>query len=101
MWLHAGISTLKMGRKNADSLVGLSTLAKQKYSAAETKAVDMKALRFRKRPNLGHYSLYIKGFELDVITEIYSRAQGGSIPSDWAKAAGWYKAPETIPPDVF
>jgi hypothetical protein len=101
MWVHAGMPTLKMGRKNADSLVGLPTLAQRNYNAAETKAIDMKALRFRKRPNLGHYSLYVKGFELDTITEIYSRAQSGSIPSDWAKAAGWHRAPKTRPPDAF
>jgi hypothetical protein len=90
-----------MGRKNADSLVGLPTLIQRNYNAAETKGIDMKTLRFRKRPNLGHYSLYVKGFKLDTITEIYPSSQGGLIPLEWAKAAGWHKAPKTPPPDAF
>lgn len=100
-WTHPGTSTMKMGRKNADSLVGLPGSTQRGYSAAGTKVVDMKTLRFRKRPGLGHYSLFVKGFELDTITEVYSPAQGGAIPSQWVQAVDWHNAPTTAPPDAF
>jgi Heterokaryon incompatibility protein (HET) len=103
MYSHPGMHSSKMGRKNADSLVGLPTLTQRNYNAAERKGVDMKTLRFRKRPNVGqgHYSLYLKGFQLDTITDVYHSSQGGSIPSEWAKAGGWHKAPKGPPPDEF
>ena len=98
---HAGMSDFRMSRTNSNSLVGLPTLTQPKYNAAETNAIDMKTLRFRKRPKLGHYSLYVKGFELDTIAEVYSQSQNGSIPSEWAKVAGWHQVPKTRPPDAF
>ena len=44
-----GIDGLRMGRKNADSLVGLPNLTHRNYNAAETKSLDKKVFRFRKR----------------------------------------------------
>jgi hypothetical protein len=44
-----GIDGLRMGRKNADSLVGLPNLTHRNYNAAETKRLDKKVFRFRKR----------------------------------------------------
>jgi hypothetical protein len=44
-----GIDGLRMGRKNADSLVGLPNLTHRNYNAAETKSLDRKVFRFRKR----------------------------------------------------
>ncbi|KAL9088486.1 MAG: hypothetical protein Q9165_006210 [Trypethelium subeluteriae] len=44
-----GVEGMKMGRKNADPLVGLPTLTHRNYKAAETKGLDMKSFRFRKR----------------------------------------------------
>lgn len=44
-----GVDGMKMGRKNADALVGLPSLTQRNYNAAETKGLDTKTFRFRKR----------------------------------------------------
>lgn len=44
-----GIDGLRMGRKNADSLVGLPNVTHRNYNAAETKKLEGKVFRFRKR----------------------------------------------------
>ncbi|KAI9696674.1 MAG: hypothetical protein M1820_008048 [Bogoriella megaspora] len=44
-----GVDGMKMGRKNADALVGMPTLTQRNYNAAETKGLDTKTFRFRKR----------------------------------------------------
>jgi len=49
MVLGPGIDGMRMGRKNADSLVGLPNLTHRNYNAAETKGLDRKTFRFRKR----------------------------------------------------
>lgn len=63
---HPGMDMVKMGRKNADPLVGNLEDGTSIYRAAQLTKVDLKVLRFRKReiqPDcLGHYSLYVKGF---------------------------------------
>lgn len=101
MYSHAGINTLKMGRKNADTLVGLPTLTQRNYNAAETKGIDMKALKFRRRAKMKHYSMYVSGFILDTVAEVQHSSQSGSIPQEWAEAGGWHKAPNSNPPDEF
>lgn len=104
MYSQAGIHELKMGRKNADTLVGLppsNQSLMRNYNAAQTKIVDVKALKFRRRPKMGHYSMYVKGFILDVVDEVQPSSQGGAIPREWARAAGWRNAPESDPPDEF
>jgi hypothetical protein len=90
MYSQAGIPGLKMGRKNADPLVGLPSLTHRNYNAAETKKIDMKTFRFRKRAShgLNHFSLYIKGFEFDTIDKVQNSSQGGAIPSEWADFGG-------------
>lgn len=87
-----GNSMLRMGRKNADPLVGLPQDGHRNYSAAQNTKVDHKSenrLRFRKRPMLGHYSLYTKGFIFDKIVEAREPARLGCIPETWTKLAGW------------
>jgi len=188
---RAGIGQ-RMGRKNADILVGLPDLSQQNYSAAETKKLDLKVYRFRKRvadeklrydhvdsristPNaktsqndrdgkaqdtekdqdrdtdkdqgkdaeedqhkdkendqskdkekdqrkdsgepagpennrrsdkegkvirLRHFSLYVRGFELDKIVHVQSPSQNGAIPKDWAAFAGWSDV-KGSPPSKF
>lgn len=63
---HPGMDMVKMGRKNADPLVGSLENNAGIYRAAHLTKVDSKSLRFKKReiqPNgLSHYSLYVKGF---------------------------------------
>ncbi|KAF1847634.1 HET-domain-containing protein [Cucurbitaria berberidis CBS 394.84] len=94
---HAGP---KMSRINADHLVGLPSLTQRNYSAAETKGVDLKALRFRKRPTLGHYSMYVRGFVLDQIQDVEQVARNGGIPREWADLEHWENA-KGHPPDAF
>ncbi|KAI9691560.1 MAG: hypothetical protein M1822_007631 [Bathelium mastoideum] len=101
---QAGVHTLKMARKNADSLVGLPTSSQnyqQNYNAAETKGIDFKVLCFKKRVKMKHHSLYAKGFVLDTISELQPSSQGGAIPSSWARAGAWRNAPHSDPPDAF
>jgi len=104
MYSQAGVHELKMGRKNADTLVGLppsNQSLMRNYNAAQTKVVDRKSLRFRRRSKMKRYSMYVKGFILDSIEEVQPSSQGGAIPRQWAKAAGWRNAPESDPPDDF
>jgi len=49
MVLGPGIDGMRMGRTNADSLVGLPNLTNRNYNAAETKGLNRKIFRFRKR----------------------------------------------------
>ena len=44
-------------------------------------------MRFVKRS--GHYSLYLKGFILDAVDIVEVPPQGGNIPEEWLKLAGW------------
>ncbi|KAK8060052.1 hypothetical protein PG996_009982 [Apiospora saccharicola] len=89
---HPGMHFPRTGRKNADPLVGLPEDGDRNYSAAqkhkpeesEDKASN---LEFRKRPVLGHYSFYVKGFVLDEIDEVAAPAYGGNIPKAWADVA--------------
>jgi hypothetical protein len=67
---QAGIDGLKMNRRSADPLVGSPSLTQKNYSAAETKGVDMKSLRFRRRTEFNHFSMYVRGFFLDEVAEI-------------------------------
>ena len=101
---QAGVHTLKMGRKNADTLVGLPSSSQsfqRNYNAAETKGIDLKTFRFQKRVAMKHHSMYVKGFILDTIFELQPSSQGGAIPSGWAKASGWRNVPTSDPPDDF
>lgn len=106
MYSQAGTG-MKMGRKNADTLVGLPSMTQRNYNAAETKQIDIECLKFRKRPDdpkgnfKGHFSMYVKGFVLDEITEVQHSSQSGCIPQDWAELGGWRDPLKTNPPDAF
>ncbi|KAK8053195.1 hypothetical protein PG996_012496 [Apiospora saccharicola] len=87
-----GNSMLRMGRKNADPLVGLPQDGHRNYSAAQNTKVDYESenrLRFRKRRTLGYHSLYTKGFIFDEIEEVCEPARLGAIPETWTKLAGF------------
>jgi hypothetical protein len=92
IFLHPGMDMVKMGRKNADPLVGIPQDGHRNYSAGQSNEVDMKSLKFRKRARLGHYSLYVKGFCFDRVDEVAQVSQGGAIPATWLDMAGWSKA---------
>lgn len=180
MVLGPGIDGMRMGRTNADSLVGLPNVTHRNYNAAETKGLDKKTFRFRKRQtesarhtngsktlapvvqnsgvstsseagsplaqanglpkepasptdvgsnedvatihvngsatkvlqengvatpqssevSLNHFSLYVKGFILDTIAGVQPSSQSGSIPTAWARFAGWEQM-EGTPPEHF
>ncbi|KAH6672878.1 heterokaryon incompatibility protein-domain-containing protein [Halenospora varia] len=99
MMPHAGMQAMKMGRKNADPLVGLPILQKN-YDAGEGQDIDRAALRFVKRA--GHYSMFVKGFILDTVAKVEVPSQGGAIPEEWLKLAGYNpSANESEVPEEF
>jgi hypothetical protein len=100
----AGVHTMKMGRKNADPLVGLppsSQALERNYNAAETRGVVKEKLKFIKRTKMSHWSMYVEGFVLDEVFEIQPSSQSGAIPRSWARAGKWAGVPESDPPDDF
>jgi Heterokaryon incompatibility protein (HET) len=100
MFSQPGAAGIKMSRKNADPLVGLPSITQRNYAAAETKSIDMKSLKFRKRVDLEHFSMYVKGFVLDTVVEVSQLSRNGQIPQEWAELADWPGA-DGNPPDAF
>ncbi|XDG03560.1 hypothetical protein ABKA04_003175 [Annulohypoxylon sp. FPYF3050] len=98
---HPGMNIQKTGRINADPLVGLPQDDHRNYNAAQTRSTDLASLKFRKRPLLGHYSLYVKGFIFDEIQRVEDASQNGPIPASWLELGGWNDAQKTHPPDEF
>ncbi|KAK8017008.1 hypothetical protein PG993_015197 [Apiospora rasikravindrae] len=96
---HPGMRVKRMGRANADPLVGQPTDGHRNYSAAQTRHVNLEVLKFRKRPDLGHYSMYVQGFQLDEVVQVVDASQGGSIPTSWLRLGGWEWPYEDDPPD--
>jgi hypothetical protein len=89
---HPGMDMVKMGRKNADPLVGIPQDGHRNYNAGQTKKLDLQTLKFRRRPRCHHYSLYVKGFWLDTVESVAQVSQGGAIPGAWLDMAGWPEA---------
>ncbi|KAI0136394.1 heterokaryon incompatibility protein-domain-containing protein [Xylariales sp. AK1849] len=96
----------KMGRKNADPLVGPPEDGHRNYTAAQTKIADFSTLRLKRRP--GHHSLYVKGFILGRIDAVGPPSQNGAIPQAWfgEELGNWEEAlkegdPIQEPPDDF
>ena len=50
--------------------------------------------------SLNHFSLYVMGFILDTIASVQPSSQSGSIPTPWARFAGWEQM-EGTPPEHF
>ncbi|KAL5380794.1 hypothetical protein DPSP01_007595 [Paraphaeosphaeria sporulosa] len=106
---HPGMDMVKMGRKNADPLVGTPQDGRRNYNACQLWGVDVDDIKFRRRARLGHYSLYVKGFRFDQVEEVSHVSQAGTIPSAWLDLAKWSKARRTRglwddpgdPPDDF
>jgi hypothetical protein len=88
----------KMGRQNADSLVGLPGLNQINYNAAGTKEVNMEVLKFWRRKS--SYSMYVQGFQFDKVNKVEVASQGGAIPKDWVDQVGWKDTRED-PPEEF
>ena len=90
----------KTSRANADPLVGSPQDGHRNYNAAGSEKLDKKKLKFKKRPLLNHYSLYVQGFELDEIVKVKPASQRGGIPLSWLKLGG-YEDITKDPPDEF
>lgn len=107
LYRHPGMHELgRIGRMNADPLVGLPQDGHKNYSAAQNTKVDYDSdwrLRFRKRPMSNHCSLFTEGFILAKIDSVAEPARLGAIPETWTKVAGWEDAVEgqTDPPVEF
>ena len=98
---HApGMDMRKTSRANADPLVGSPMDGHRNYNAAGSEKLHIDILKFKKRPVLGHYSLYVNGFELDTVEVVADASQLGSIPRDWLKLGGWEDL-KRDPPDQF
>lgn len=88
----------RIGRQNADSLVGLPQDGHKTYSAAQNTKLDYRRLKFRKRsgkregPGSGHSSLYTEGFILGKVDVVEEPARLGGIPKTWTELAGWKNA---------
>jgi hypothetical protein len=88
MYSQAGIHIMKMGRVNADPLVGLPH-GPRSYDAAQGAEIDLEALKFKKRRLHGAHCMYIRGFILDTVQKTADSSQGGNIPVDWLKLSEW------------
>jgi hypothetical protein len=92
--------TFRMDRINADPLVGLPKDGYRNYNAAQMIGVNINSLKFRKRPRMGHYSLYVTGFEFDEVDKVKASSQGGHIPKSWVELSGWEDI-QNDPPEEF
>lgn len=107
LYRHPGMHKAgRIGRMNADPLVGLPHDGHKNYSAAQNTKVDFDSgcrLRFRKRPMSDHCSLYTEGYILAKIDSVAEPARLGAIPETWTKVAGWDNAVDgkTEPPAEF
>jgi Heterokaryon incompatibility protein (HET) len=97
IYLHPTLGR-RMGRLNADPLVGLPD-ENRPYRAAESKGVDKSKLKFKTCNSF--YSLFVEGFKLDTVTKVESASQNGQIPWDWITAAGWEDTEFQPPPEEF
>ncbi|KAI7780576.1 HET-domain-containing [Diaporthe eres] len=94
-----GIEPRITGRSHADPLVGHPQDGHRNYSAAQTQA--LRSVKFRKRPLLGHYSLFVEGFVLEEVKEVLDASQGGNIPKSWLDMAKWDDHTEDPPGDFW
>lgn len=95
-----GMDVLKTSRANADPLVGPPQDGHRNFNACGSEKLDLQALRFKKRPVLGHYSLYVLGFVIDEVVAVEDTSQLGSIPSTWLGLGGWDDRKKD-PPEEF
>lgn len=107
LYRHPGMHKLgRIGRTNADPLVGLPQDGHKNYSAAQNTKVNFdpgRRLPFRKRPMSDHCSLFTEGYILAKIESVAEPARLGAIPETWTKVAGWENAVDgqTDPPVEF
>ncbi|KAF1953868.1 hypothetical protein CC80DRAFT_537139 [Byssothecium circinans] len=78
-------SVEKMGRINADPLVGLPELNQRNYNAAGDKSVDLTRIKIKKREK--YHSIDVLGFVLDRVVDVDKQSQNGNIPISWFNKA--------------
>ncbi|KAJ4300998.1 hypothetical protein N0V90_003087 [Kalmusia sp. IMI 367209] len=74
-------SVEKMGRINADPLVGLPELTQRNYNAAGDKSVDLTRVKIKRRKK--YHSIDVLGFVLDRVDSVDKQSQNGNIPLSW------------------
>ena len=94
MFRHPDLE-MKMGRQNADSLVGLPSSNQRNYSAAGDREISDTHPRFKKRDSF--YSMSVIGFILDKVKEVERPSQNGNIPGKWLEACGWNRETDEFP----
>lgn len=94
-----GIEPRIPGRSNADPLVGNPQDGHRNYSAALNQ--PLRSVKFRKRPRLQHYSLFVEGFVLDQVEEVLDASQGGNIPKTWLDMTNWTDYTKDPPSDLW
>ena len=88
--LHpSGGLVMAMERRNADCLVGSPLDTSRPYSACQTVGLKSTNIEFARRASLGHYSLYLDGFVIDVVKASGEVSREGLIPQEWFKVGGW------------
>lgn len=90
---------LRMDRVNANPLVGTPGDNEIPYRAAETRAIDMKKLKFI--PRSEQYSMLVEGFALDEVETLHEPSRLGNIPHTWLKAVGWLDKKKDPPEDFW
>lgn len=98
MFPHAS-GELRMGRRNADPLVGLPESTQRNYSAAGTTEVNMRSLRFRKYKR--YYSMFISGFVRDTVSIVMEHSQSGNIPEEWIEQGRWTDFTKDPPEELW
>ncbi|KAF2838113.1 hypothetical protein M501DRAFT_976223 [Patellaria atrata CBS 101060] len=97
----------RMERKNADALCGMPGQNKN-YTAAGSRTVT-KRLKFEDgethhsnsiKDGEPYYSMFVEGFELDVVADLQWPSLNGVIPREWRLLGKW-KDYESAPPDEF
>jgi hypothetical protein len=100
----------RMERQNADPLVGLpesGSSQTRNYTAAGTKSLDIKRLRFlkwtahqKKGAHYPDYGMCVQGFVLDGVRTVEQIAANGNMPFLWLKTGGWTDTSQK-PPEAF
>ena len=87
-----------INRINASPLVGLPD-GNRSYHAAGTRKLDIKTLKFLKRPK--YYAMFVKGFELHRVGELQERSHLGNIPKRWFATGEWKDFSVDPPEDLW
>jgi hypothetical protein len=88
MFHQAGMDVMKVGRANADPLVG-DPLLRRNYNAAQGQEIDMNIFKMKSRRMYKGHSMFVEGFILDKVAHVADSSQSGNIPAAWLHLGGW------------